>query len=121
MTLVLPAVVTVASWTWVTLMARDMYGAMQGPSAWMMTPVWDWPHVLLLWLMWAVMMIAMMLPAAAPLILLYGARRAGAATARASRSAYALAAGYVLVWALFSVAATALQRGLSRGCSCSRR
>src|SRR5688572_22140470 len=36
-----------ASWTWIVLMARDMYGTMGGASAWMMTPVWNWPHVLL--------------------------------------------------------------------------
>jgi hypothetical protein len=32
-------------------MARDMYGPMTGASAWMMTPVWDAPHLLLLWAM----------------------------------------------------------------------
>ncbi len=53
-------------------MARDMYGPMTGASAWMMTPHWDTPHLLLLWAMWAVMMIAMMLPSAAPMILLAG-------------------------------------------------
>lgn len=114
LTLAVPAVVTAASWTWVTLMARDMYGTMQGSSAWMMTLVWDWPHVLLLWLMWAVMMTAMMLPAATPLILLYAASVRRSIEARyATRRVHALAAGYVCVWALFSVAATALQRGLA--------
>src|SRR5688572_26224486 len=114
LSLVLPAVVFVISWTWVTLMARDMYGTMQGPSAWMMTLVWSWPQVLLLWLMWAAMMVAMMLPTAAPLILLYGAaaRRSGDVASVTTR-VHALAAGYVLMWALFSVAATALQRGLT--------
>jgi predicted metal-binding membrane protein len=95
-------------------MARDMYGTMQGPSAWMMTTVWDWPRIMLLWAMWAVMMTAMMLPSAAPLILLYAsAARRHAARGNAAPRVYALAAGYVLVWALFSVAATALQRGLA--------
>jgi predicted metal-binding membrane protein len=85
---------------------------MMGASRWMMTPSWDAPHLLLLWLMWAVMMTGMMLPSAAPALLLYGAaarRRYGpAATGRI----YALAAGYLGVWALFSVIATIVQRVL---------
>ena len=63
--------IPLASWTWIAMMARDMYGTMLGSSAWMMTSTWDAPHLLLLWAMWAVMMTAMMLPSAAPLILLY--------------------------------------------------
>ena len=107
------ALVTLASWTWIALMARDMYGPMLGASAWMMTARWDIASLYLLWAMWAVMMTAMMLPSAAPLILLY----AGALHARgerdAGRSIYALAAGYLVVWGLFSVAATVLQRVLA--------
>jgi len=101
------------SWTWIVVMARDMYGPMTGASAWMMTPHWDARHLLLLWAMWSVMMTAMMLPTAAPLILLYGsaARRAPERTAR--RHTYALAAGYLAVWTTFSLAATALQRALA--------
>ena len=60
-------------------MARDMYGPMTGASAWMMTLRWDVRHVLLLWMMWAVMMAGMMLPSASPMLLMYGvaARRQG--------------------------------------------
>src|SRR5688572_27246374 len=60
-------------WMWIVVMARDMYGPMSGASAWMMTPNWDVPHLLLLWAMWTVMMTGIMLPSAAPSILLYGA------------------------------------------------
>ena len=49
-------------WAWIAPMARDMYGTMQGPSAWMMTDHWDAPHLSLLFAMWVVMMTAMMLP-----------------------------------------------------------
>jgi predicted metal-binding membrane protein len=80
-------------------MARDMYGPMTGASAWMMTPVWDAPHLLLLWAMWAVMMTGMMLPSATPVVRLAGSRRAS----------WLLAAGYVSIWGGFSVGATALQ------------
>jgi predicted metal-binding membrane protein len=95
--------VTLVSWSWIVVMARDMYGPMTGASAWMMTPRWDAPHLLLLWAMWAVMMTAMMLPSATPMILLAGAGHA-----------YSLALGYVVVWALFSIGATALQWGLGK-------
>jgi predicted metal-binding membrane protein len=89
------------SWAWIVVMARDMYGPMTGASAWMMTPVWDALHLVLLWTMWAVMMTAMMLPSATPMVLL-------------ATHPYAVAAGYVGVWALFSVGATALQWALGR-------
>jgi len=91
-------------WVWIVVMARDMYGPMTGASAWMMTSRWDAPHLLLLWAMWAVMMTGMMLPSAAPMILLAGS------TGRApSHHTYLLALGYLVVWAVFSVGATALQ------------
>ena len=97
-------------------MARDMYGPMTGASAWMMTLRWDATHVFLLWAMWAAMMAAMMLPSATPMLLLYdgAAKRQGIdARVSAERQVYALAAGYVAVWALFSIGATAMQRILS--------
>ena len=60
---------------------------------------------------WAVMMAAMMLPAAAPLLLLYrmvaGRRQADGA---AFVSTWVLAAGYLLVWAAAGVATYALVR-----------
>ena len=96
--------VPLVCWLWIVVMARDMYGPMTGASAWTMTPVWDVPHLLLLWAMWAVMMTGMMLPSAVPLILL----------ARTGSHPYWLAAGYVAVWALFSIGATALQWQLGR-------
>lgn len=75
---------------------------------------WTVGHALLVLLMWAVMMAAMMLPSAAPMILLHGtlARRRtdGAGTATQG----AVAAGYLSTWAVFSVAATALQYALEQ-------
>jgi predicted metal-binding membrane protein len=105
--------IPLACWTWIALLARDMYGSMSGPSAWMMTATWDLPHLVLLWAMWAVMMTAMMLPSAAPLVLLYAGALRSRRVEQAGRRVYALAWGYVLVWAVFSIGATALQRVLS--------
>jgi len=100
-------------WAWIIPMARDMYGAMSGPSAWMMTPVWDARHTALLAAMWIVMMIGMMTPSAAPTLLLYaGVMRKSEGPAAALR-VYPMAAGYLLVWTAFSIAATLLQRALS--------
>jgi predicted metal-binding membrane protein len=113
---VLLIVLPLVSWVWIVVMARDMYGPMTGASAWMMTVVWDARHLALLWAMWAVMMAGMMLPSASPMLLLYGgvARRSATGASAASRQIYALAAGYLIVWALYSVGATALQRLLAK-------
>ena len=109
-TVVLP----LACWIWVIAMARDMYGPMTGASAWMMAVTWDWPRLLLLWAMWAAMMAAMMLPTMTPALLLYAKvmRRRGDEAAAVARINL-MASGYVLVWALFSVGATVLQRVLA--------
>jgi predicted metal-binding membrane protein len=101
------------SWVWIVVMARDMYGSMSGASAWMMTVRWDVPHLLLLWAMWAVMMIAMMLPSASPMLLLYGTIARRSAQVSDARQIYAFAAGYIVVWTAFSGGATVLQRFLS--------
>lgn len=90
-------------WAWIVVLARDMYGPMTGASAWMMTPVWDAPHLWLLWTMWAVMMTGMMLPSAAPAIMLV-----------AGRQAWFVALGYLAMWCAFSIAATLLQWALMR-------
>ena len=90
-------------WAWIANLSHDMYGPMTGASAWMMTPRWDVPHLLLLWLMWAVMMTGMMLPSAAPMILLVGGARG-----------HLVALGYLSVWTAFSIGATTLQWLLMR-------
>jgi predicted metal-binding membrane protein len=106
--------VALVSWAWIVVMALDMSGAMDGTAAWMATGTWDAPHLFLLWAMWAVMMAAMMLPSAFPIMLLYSrAALAHRDDSRAVKQAYGVAAGYLLVWAGFSVAATILQRELA--------
>jgi predicted metal-binding membrane protein len=106
--------IPVACWIWVIAMARDMYGPMSGPSAWMMTVSWDAPRLVLLWAMWAAMMAGMMLPSAAPLLLLYArAMRNRQGLTHPHARVYAMAGGYDAIWAAYSVAATALQRALA--------
>jgi predicted metal-binding membrane protein len=63
--------------------------------------------------MWAVMMAAMMLPSAAPMILLYGTiarRRQETGNAVAGAGVFGL--GYLAVWAAFTLGAVALQFAL---------
>ncbi len=106
--------IPVICWAWVVAMARDMYGPMSGASAWMMTVTWDAPRLVLLWAMWAAMMAGMMLPSAAPLLLLYArAMRNRESLRHPGLRIYAMASGYLAVWASFSVGATLLQRLLA--------
>ena len=109
---VLALALPVVCWAWIVVMARDMYGPMTGASRWMMTPIWDAAHLALLWAMWAVMMIGMMLPSAAPAILIYGSAARRRHGADAPTLTYALAAGYLAVWTVFAVLATMVQRAL---------
>ena len=106
--------VVLLCWAWIVPMAWDMYGPMSGPAVWMMSGRADAVHLLLLFAMWVVMMIGMMLPSAAPTLLLYAAVvRTSAPGAQVSLQVYSFGAGYLLVWALFSVVATVLQQFLS--------
>lgn len=97
-------------WLYLVPASLDMYGRMDGLAAWMMHGTWDGRYFTLMFLMWAVMMTGMMLPSAAPTILLYGATvRNSPQPRRPVLRSYAFAAGYLLAWAGFSLAATLLQ------------
>ncbi len=74
---------------------------------------WSGPDFALMYVMWVVMMVAMMAPSAAPMLLMFAAvnRR------RREREApyvptVAFLAGYIVVWAVFSLAATGGNWGL---------
>ena len=76
---------------------------------------WTTVDALLMFLMWAVMMVAMMVPSATPLILLY------ARVVRHSKKepgslvhTGAFLVGYLIVWTVFSAAATLMQFGLEQ-------
>jgi predicted metal-binding membrane protein len=63
--------------------------------------------------MWAVMMVAMMLPSAVPAIVLYaGLVRRHRAAGSAAPAAWVFAAGYLAVWVGFSLVAAVLQAAL---------
>ena len=97
-------------WAWLLPAALDMQGDMDGISAWMMNAQWDVPYALSILAMWIAMMIGMMLPSAAPTLLLYvHICRSEKSDASPMRRVYAFAAGYLLAWAAFSLLATFLQ------------
>jgi predicted metal-binding membrane protein len=74
---------------------------------------WSPSGLLLTFLMWAVMMVGMMLPSAAPMLLLYGAvARKNAERGVVLASVWVFAAGYLLVWTGLSLLATIPQAAL---------
>ena len=105
---------------WTSLVSMGMPSAATGMAQMdgMQAPVssehWTPFHALTVFAMWAIMMVAMMLPSATPMILLY-ARVAGQAGEGSTLAPTSLFAGtYVALWALFSMFATAAQWTLSQ-------
>lgn len=87
---------------------------MCGVASWGMVDTWEPSQLAMLFAMWAVMMAGMMLPSAAPIVLLYaGVVRKSPGFAHPSAQVYAFAGGYLVVWTLFSAGATVLQRILT--------
>jgi len=104
--LVLAGVVAVASLAWFDLWRRAR--GMMDMAMPEMAP-WNVAEFGAILAMWLVMMIAMMLPSAAPVLLLFAGTQRGRAASGRSSTLVAFAAGYLLVWGGFSVTAAALQ------------
>jgi predicted metal-binding membrane protein len=100
--------ISIAGWAFLAWLALDMDGAF-AQLAMPMSAAWDAGNVLATWAMWSVMMVAMMLPAALPMLLTFGqvARRNGEPV-----RAWAFGAAYALVWLGFGAAGTAAQWAL---------
>ncbi len=108
--------VVVLAWIYLFLEAAQMQNmTMADAGAAMAMKPWNEIDLLLLFLMWAVMMVAMMLPSVSSATLIYAAvvRRISPQQS-AGRSTVGFVFGYVLAWTLFSVLATGLQWGLER-------
>jgi predicted metal-binding membrane protein len=113
--------VTAAAWLYLVVEARPMAAGMSDGSMadamGSMVHVQPWTAAELAprLLMWAVMMVAMMLPTAVPMTLVYAAvARKAAREGHAVAPTFVFVAGYLAIWALFSVAATAAQSGLDQ-------
>jgi predicted metal-binding membrane protein len=106
--------VTALAWGYLVVTAGGMTGMGDAIMAAAPKP-WTATEFTLTLAMWPVMMVAMMLPGAAPMILLYAlvARKQGERGASVA-PAGVFAAGYLAVWSAFSLAATGLQWGLEQ-------
>ena len=82
-------------------------------SAMQMQSIWSFNTTILMFAMWWLMMIAMMVPSAAPTLLLFHAlKKLGSEAQRALPQTYLFLLGYLCAWAFFSVAACLLQAQL---------
>ena len=112
-------VVSALAWGWLILGAGMDMSAIEmtriaGVDGWMMQPaLWTPAYALLIASMWWVMMVAMMLPSAAPMLLLFARvnskeRAAGSPLMPTG----AFVTGYLIAWGGFSVVAAGLQWAL---------
>ena len=110
----LAAIVAIA-WLYLFAAAADMRTAMAGMDRAMAMPAKGPLELLLLLAMWWVMMAGMMLPGAAPVILTFANVNRSRRTRGEPYVPTALfAAGYLLAWGGFSVAATLAQWALEK-------
>ena len=93
------------SWAYLVAMGAHGMGAM-APMAWSASYAGS------MLLMWVLMMVAMMLPSALPMVLIFD--RFNRSRGRGGFDTALFTFGYVLLWAGFSVLATAAQWGLER-------
>lgn len=107
--------VTALAWLYLIMMALAMGDREMSPDVVLRIKPWAGVDFLLMFLMWAVMMVGMMVPTAIPMILIYAA-----VVRNASRKGETLApatvfvSGYVAVWTLFSLGATLAQWALDQ-------
>ena len=108
--------VSALAWLYLVWMAHHMAG-MTGMAQLAMPMIEPWSAAdwLAMLLMWAIMMVGMMLPSAAPMILLYDRVRERQEARGASLAATGtFALGYLVAWTLFSVGATTAQWALEQ-------
>jgi predicted metal-binding membrane protein len=115
-------VISVIAWAWLALLASDMaqgdmrlmgMGQLMASKMTMSSMAWTLTTFAAMFAMWWVMMIGMMLPSAAPMILLYSLmQRKKKADENPFLRTVIFTIGYLLLWGLFSALATSLQWGL---------
>jgi predicted metal-binding membrane protein len=102
---------TALAWIYLVWMARDM----SHPGSCCLIHSWDAAYFWMMFWMWAVMMVGMMVPSAAPMILIYAAvARKAQKQGTPIASTGAFTAGYIVMWTVFSFAVTLLQWQLDR-------
>lgn len=110
--IVLVGLIGVSVLAWVYIVVRD--GDLTATAMSELLP-WTVSHFVMMFAMWAVMMVGMMLPTAAPMILLYMlVARKSAEKNKPIVATGVFVAGYLVAWAGFSLSATILQWGFER-------
>jgi predicted metal-binding membrane protein len=109
---------TMLAWIYTLHLAAEMGTAMPGmPGMKIAAPAikpWSADAIAFAFIMWAVMMIGMMTPSAAPMILLYArVGRQARAEAKPFAGTVWFAGGYLLAWAGFAAFATIAQAALA--------
>jgi len=101
------AAATTVSWAYLFFLGARM-ATMGSPFAMPMTSAWTGHDFALMWTMWAVMMAAMMIPSAVPMISAYSATiEAKNSTLHGSTPLFIV--GYLTAWSGFAAVATAAQ------------
>jgi predicted metal-binding membrane protein len=102
-------VLAVSGLAWVGLLIiTSAQQGMESPWAMPMSADWSLTQTLLMLTMWIVMMVAMMLPSAYPMMAAYD-RAVRADETSESWSVAGFAAGYLVCWGMFAAVATGLQ------------
>ena len=104
------AVLIAGCWVYLVLLSSAM-GSMGSALAMPMTAAWTGADLLLMWSMWAVMMAAMMLPSATPMVTAY-ARTVNSPRSTVHGSTPLFVGGYIAVWSGFALLATGAQWAL---------
>ncbi len=111
------ALITILAWLY--LLRMPMSAGMDMPGMPGMKMAISQPHGWMLgdavtaFAMWTVMMVAMMVPTASPMVTMY-ARAVRARGANASFKVAMFVAGYIVAWTVFSAAATLIQLALQK-------
>jgi predicted metal-binding membrane protein len=105
------ALVTLLGWVYTVREARAMESMHAGMDmAGVLMQSWTISDAVTMFLMWTIMMIAMMTPSVSPMVLVYALHsRKLRAEQRPYAPASAFLAGYLIAWTLFSLVATAAQ------------
>ena len=116
--------IVLLAWAYVLWLAADMEMGGMDMTGFRMVPAglmlpaaapWSAVEFALVFAMWAVMMVGMMAPSAAPMILMYARLgRQGKVAGKPLAATGWFAAGYFLAWIGFSLTATLVQWGLER-------
>jgi predicted metal-binding membrane protein len=119
--LVIGAVAVTAAFAWAYILwlaaAMDMGQAASGAAAMAMPRLRPWSPAEFAFMfgMWAVMMVGMMLPSAAPMLLIHArVARQSSIQGKPIAATGWFAGGYILAWSGFSICATAAQWALER-------